>query len=412
MALPDWVRVAGMAAALAVSGTGCRGQASAPGQFERELTVPAVSRPTSACAMLDSKAAGNAAGMTLWADNRPVAFAVTVNSPDESAGSPAKIANFHAAAGSTDFDLLMPPRRYSSVTLDLMSPGTVWRARVAVPGGAEIGRYTLFDLSNESGPISTTMDFAERGDRVLHVSLDRIVSRAALRGAWVLPSRTEETLFTTVATAAPKIQGDHTVADFLVARGVPVERVEFKIPDKREFRRHVTITAASQLPGSTPDAVAADIQQIHELRDGTELSVADLSLPAVLPDNAHSAMRVTVAVENGSRPPLPVHAVNLQMRQREICFTAWPGVRNWRLFYGSPTMQFTTLGGPPRSLVERKNPVAAHLGPETMATDFHPLAPPVSAPRRIFWFVLGILALASGLLAVFLRMARIPHRRR
>lgn len=416
--MPDWMRIAAIAAAIAatmaVSGAGCRGQASAPAQFERDITLPALSHPADACAVLDGNAAAYAArGMTLWADTRPVPFALTVNSPDESANAQARIANFQSAHGVTNFDLLMPARSYSSVALDLASPGAIWRARLSLPAsGVEIGRYLLFDLSNEHGPISTTMAFTERSDRVLHVALDHAVSRSDLRAAWVSPSRSAQTLFTTIATVAPTTEGQRTVAEFLVAQDIPVERVQFEISGAQEFRRRVTVNAMPQTPVRAPDTVEGTIQQIHATRNGAELNVSNLSLPAVLPDNARSTMRVTVAVDNAGQPPLPIRAVELQMRQRKICFAAWPGVRNWRLFYGSPTVEFTSLGGPPRSMVERANPIPAQLGPEKLAADFHPLSAPAPAPRGMFWLVLAMLAIAAMLLAAFLRIARIPHIRR
>lgn len=415
--MPDWVRAAAAAAAMAASGAACFGQTTAPGEFERDLTLPALSHPEAACAVLDGPtaaySAGSRSGMTLWADSRPVPFSLTINSPEESAGDAARIANFQSGAGTESFDLLMPARSYSSVTLDLAAPGAVWNARLSAAGSTrEIGRYVLFDLSNRGGPVKTVMDFAERDDHVLHVTFDRAISRSELRGAWVAPSRSEQTLFTTIAAATPKIEGQRSVAEFSVAEGVPVERVAFQVSGAQEFRRRVTVSAQATGGAATVDRVDGFIQQMHAVREGAELNVSDLSLPAVLPDNARSPMRVTIAVDNGIRASLPIREVELQMRQREICFTAWPGAESWRLFYGAPTVDFTSLGGPPRSLVERANPVVARLGPEKLAADFHPLAAPVNSPRRAFWFVLAVAIFAATLLAVFLRIVRIPHVRR
>jgi hypothetical protein len=191
-----------------------------------------------------------------------------------------------------------------------------------------------------------------------------------------------------------------------------VERVAFQISGEDAFRRRVTVTAAAESSSTAPDQVNGAIQQIHAMRDGALLDAHDLSLPAVLPDNSRSAMRVTVSIENGNAAPLPVRAVELQMRQREICFTASSGVKNWRLFYGPAAAQFTTLGSPPRSLVALQTPVMATLGEEKLAADFHPLSPRASSSGRLFWLMLALGILAAALLATLLRIARIPHIRK
>ena len=411
------MRISWLAAALAIYAP----LASAPGQFERELTLPPLLHPQAACAVLDARAtayaAGPNAGMTLWADSRPVPFALTINSPEESSGDPAKIANFRTAANSTSFDLLMPARSYSSVTLDLAAPGTsadaIWQAQVGSGAGANLGRFVLFDLSAANGPIHTTVDFAERSDPLLHITLQPAISRAQLRGAWIAPSRSQQTLFTTVAELAPTKEAIRTVAQFSIPQGVPVERVAFQISGTEAFRRHVTVTTAPttapENTSVTPDVAAGYIQQIHAQRNGVLLDAHDLSLPAVLPDNTRSPMRVIVTVDNGNAPPLPIRTVQLQMRRRQICFTAGAGVSHWRLFYGPAAAQFTTLGSPPRSLIQRESPMTAQLGPEKLAADFHPLSPPASSPTRPLWLVLALVLVSASLLAMLLRIARIPH---
>ena len=58
-----------------------------------------------------------------------------------------------------------------------------------------------------------------------------------------------------------------------------------------------------------------------------------MSVESLLATNVRSDALVTVAVENGDDAPLPLHSVELQMRQRTLCFEAEPGAE-YLLRYG------------------------------------------------------------------------------
>jgi hypothetical protein len=399
--------------------------ASAPGRYERVLQVPLLGNAQQACTVLDGSAAAYASRgpqqMTLWADNRPVPFTLTVNSPQESGAATAAILNFRTGNGKASFDLQMPARPYSSVVLQFASHDVVVRARVSTPAGQELGQFLLFDRTLHGGAADTTLRLGERQDTMLHIALepggpDEEISRSQILGALVPPSRAEETLFTTVASATPQPQEDRTVAQFEVPRGVPVERILLRVSGTQDFRRRVIITAQAVAAGALPDQVEGSIQRANMGYNGTHLHTDDQSVDAVLPDNQRSPMHVAVTVENGGLPPLPVDKVDLQMRQRQICFAAWPGVEHWRLFYGAPGISIVTLGSPvrpARSLVQRQNPVMATLGPELLAANFHPLAEPDQRhPQMLFAATMSFLALLALLVILFLRSARIPHIRR
>jgi hypothetical protein len=383
----------------------------APGKYEREIGVPALQAARPVCTVLDAAAAAYSAhgsqGMTLWADDRPVPFTLTINSPQETASAQATILNFHTAGGATDFDLQMPQRKYSAVELNFAGLGRVVSATVTSgTSGVPLGRFTLFDLTAEGGAASTIMRLPERQDALLHVHLDREIARPQLLGAVVPPSRQDLTLFTSVASAVPVVVGPRSVAEFDVQQGVPVERTQFKIDRNTGFRRSVTVQSGS-------DVVEGVIQRADSVRDGLPLKVEDEAVDSVLPENQHSAMHVTVAVQNAGLRPLPIRQIELQMRQRQICFTAMPGVQHWRLFYGSPTLQFVALGGRSRSLVQKMDPLIVPLGPETQAANFRPLVErPDNGPRRLLVITLCYLGLLGAWLARVLRRARIPHVRR
>jgi len=406
-------------------------QVVSPGKVERDVSVPRLDGPREACAVLDGAAASYAGrtdgDMTLWSGRRPVAFTLTINSPQESGAAPAEIANFQTDARGTEFDLQMPRRSYSSVRLEFARHDLATVAVVSA-GNVPVGRFVLFDLTANKLAADTTLRLGERLDPVLHVRLDKAMARGDLWGAWVPPARSEATVFTTVASgpvvtrAAERTvdqssaQGTASVAEFVVPQGVPVERVVVNVgPEAEDYHRTVLVTAG-EAAGKAQEAarVTGTIQRMHDIRENLPLRVDDRAVDAVLLNNQRSPMRVRVTIENGVGPPLPIIDVQLQMRERKICFPAWPGAERWRLYYGEPTVRFISLGGGhQRSLVLASDPVTATLGPENVAAEFHPLTVTnEGTPWRLLAAMVVFVVLVCVFLALFLRTAKIPHIKR
>jgi hypothetical protein len=91
---------------------------------------------------------------------------------------------------------------------------------------------------------------------------------------------------------------------------------------------------------------------------------------AELVSNLHDPATVTVTVENGDDVPLPIESVQLQMRQRMMCFDAAPGA-SYMLRYGdmalhAPVYDYARLYQP------QANAITAQLGPELANVDYHP----------------------------------------
>jgi hypothetical protein len=392
---------------------------SAPGKYERQVLVPPLETARPVCTVLDGAAAAFATRgmqeMTLWADSRPVPFTLTINSPQETGTASAAILNFHAGRGATSFDLKMPSRAYSTVVLNLTGGDFVAEARVSGTSGGEISRFVLFDETANGGGANMTMHLGERSEPVLHIQIDREMARSQLQGALVPPSRAEDTVFTTVAEASARQQGADSVASFVVPQGVPVERVLVQVARGGNFHRRLRIAASPvQSQGdANVDQATGTIQREDAVREGHHLYVEDNVVDAVLPDNEHSAMRLNVSVENGGLAPLAIEKVDLQMRQRQLCFTAWPGPEHWRLFYGSPTVAVVSLGGRTRSLVAKQDPLMVALGPEQLAANFRPLQDQDSRRAELlFSATMLFLGLLGLFVAIFLRAVRIPHIRR
>jgi hypothetical protein len=115
---------------------------------------------------------------------------------------------------------------------------------------------------------------------------------------------------------------------------------------------------------------------------GREINQQQLSVPATLGSNLQSSAEVEIAVNNGDDPPLPIVAVQLQMRQRRLCFSA-PSTDPLTLFYGDPTLvapdydlartiNLSSNTGVARVGPEQRNPVYTARPDSRSITERHP----------------------------------------
>ena len=196
-----------------------------------------------------------------------VPFALTESGQANQADEPARIENLGSAGDSIVFDLAMPQRTYTSVTLTLAAQNFVGSAHVyglttqvavaprsmaATPhglhaellqpaGSTDLGTFALFDLSAQGLSRSTTLPLQEVTFPVLHVQLDLHAAPGSsaplhgyspdiVSGASVPPSRLAQTLYTTVAqTSSITTRGRESIASLLAPAHVPIERVAFSI---------------------------------------------------------------------------------------------------------------------------------------------------------------------------------------
>jgi hypothetical protein len=133
---------------------------------------------------------------------------------------------------------------------------------------------------------------------------------------------------------------DGRAAHFRLPQRVPVERVNFVLaPEYRSnFSRNVSIVDyASGTPASAGETISGNIFRVHVNQAGRDIHQQRLSVPATLGSNLQSSAEVEIAVNNGDDTPLPIAAVQLQMRQRRLCFNA-SSTDPLTLFYGDPTL--------------------------------------------------------------------------
>lgn len=427
-------------------------------RYLRTLTVPAGTGQ--ACAVLDAAIFPHAQPSLLdlrifptgAAQPHEIPYATTMSEAVTEETQPAHLLNLGAADGKIAFDLEMPARAYTDVTLNLDPDLHDFLATATVTGsdtlgGASkstaLGSFTLFDLTAQHLSRSTTLPLEESTFRYLHIVLSvspapgsppssqPALVPAIVQGAEVPPSREEQILYTTVAeTTAITTAGRESRATFEIPPRVPVERVEIILAPgfKGNFSRDVKVTATAEAPpkgaaeksttaegdvaederAPLPETVMGNILRVHANEAGREIRTEQLSIPAILGANLQRPAKVEVAIQNGDDQPLPIAAVRLEMRQRELCFdAATTAGAALALYYGDPA-----LSGPvydyERLFVAADKPLAATLGPEQQNPQYtpRPSAPLPFTERhpQVLWIALILVICALG--AVALKSAR------
>ncbi len=369
-------------------------------KYQRPIALPA-SASGQVCAELDADALAHAASrfandLRLFAGpeaSTEVPFALTESEVAPDDGRTAAVQNAALRDGNIVFDLAMPSRAYTDVTLDLGARNFVGTATVTgqkSPGvePVQLGVFTVFDLSAQHLARSTTLALQESTFPLLHVVL-RLhtpagapvpgLSPAMVRGAEVPPSRETQTLYTTVAeTSTIQQMGKRSIAVLRIPAHVPVERVIFKLDPTfhANFLRPVEITARPDAAADSAATESINANISSETLPENAASAAPggdpsrhLTIDAALGANLRGDATVEVDVQNGDAPPLPIRSINLAMRQRMICFDATPAEEPYTLRYGdaalpAPAYDYARLFQP------AAEPIEGRLGPERPNPDW------------------------------------------
>jgi hypothetical protein len=376
-----------------------------------------------ACTILDASVFAHAASeslndIRLYAGAVETPFNFSISGTQGAEDDPAAVRNLGLTHGDITFDLAMPARPYSAVMLDLAAQDFVGTAHVTVgeDNATDLGTFAIFDLSSQHLSRSTTLPLQEATFSELHVTLHlasapnvaaHLLGAAIVRGAMVPPSREAQTLYTTVASSSSiKNRGRQTVATIHIPAHVPVERVAFTLPAgfAKNFYRGVTITAT---PDNNRDAAAVEsitgtLSHVHLPANATMgepvIDTVQESVDAVLGADLRSGASVSVVVDNGDDAPLPITSVQLQMRQRNICFDATS--RSYTLMYNdaalrAPVYEYARL------FVPSLKPVMAVLMPEHGNAHFEArrdLRPYSERHPELLWIaLLGVIVVLASI---------------
>ena len=371
---------------------------------------------------------------------REVPYAVTLSETVTEETQAARVLNLGMAKGGEPsgivFDLQMPDRPYTEVSLDLQGQDFIATASVSGMdslGGrtTALGVFTLFDLTSQHLSHDTTLPLQESTFHYLHVVLQvapapgtarsERFAPAMVAGAQVPPSRVAQTVYTDVATVTSATKGAvansrTTRFDFALPMHVPVERVSFDLPASysgnfsRDVKLHASPVATSGADSAATiplETSSGTIMRVHSTQAGHKIDEEQLSFPATLGSNLQGPARVWVEVENGDDQPLPIAAVRLEMRQRKLCFDVpASGSAGLKLFYGDPAL-LVPVYDYDRLFVASDKPLMAELGPEQTNPSFTPppaeVRPFTERHPEVLWIaligvicVLGVVALKSS----------------
>lgn len=376
-------------------------------RYEREVHLPA-GAAGQACAVLDAEVfahAGNSSADDLrvyvsraGGPEAETPFALTESATEPMETQRAVIHNATASAtvkdGRIDFDLAMPARAYTEIDLgidakDFLGAAEVWGSDRVHAAGTRLGIFPVFDLSGQGLARSTSLELPESTFPVLHVELRLTdlegrplapLSAATVTGAEVPPDRSEQTLYTTVAaTSNIDTQGLWSLATLTVPAHVPLERVRFVLDPKftRSFRRDVLIAATPMSSGygsvGAAESVSGDVFRVTRdaMPEGMPpIHAQRLFVDATLGSNLRSAAKVLASLRNGAEAPLPIQRVELQMRERRVCFEAMPGA-SYALRYGDAGLHAPVYAYA-RGFQSSATPIVAVLGPEGVNPHFVP----------------------------------------
>jgi Protein of unknown function (DUF3999) len=327
-------------------------------RYERVVTVPTGSGQN--CAVIDPQifphAAPSLKDLRLYQNGRELPYAITLSAPQQLDSDTAHVRNLGLRGRNIVFDVEMPNRPYTEITLDLA--GQDFLATATVSGTRDpnyanqtrLGEFTLFDLTSQHLSRNTTMHLQETDLPYLHIELavspatgnrSFVVKPEMVQGVTVPPSREAQSLYTTASTATTITQrGRQSVATFALPERIPIDRVSFDLASnfKANFSRDVRITDRPDGSPSFPsESVAGTIFRVNLTQSGREIRQQQVSVPATIGSNMQSAATVEVAVDNGDDQQLPISAIRLEMRQRNICFDA-STARPILLFYGDAAL--------------------------------------------------------------------------
>ena len=339
-------------------------------RYVRSLTLPRGASGV-ACAVLDASVYAHTASSS--ADDlrvfrvdghkkpQEIPFVVSYSEAEPSDAQTATVRNLTLHNGNLIFDLDMPQRAYTQVDLQLAAHNFFATADVSGSNGKggptkPLGVYTLFDLTERHLPRSTSLALQESTFPQLHITLHLRgldgspfphLDTSIVQGATVPASREAQTLYTVVAATSALTQSTtSSTAQLNIPAHVPVERVQFALDPsyKSDFLRFVSIKADADTkqPDQPQEIIDGQIWRVTRAADISArvpaISAAKLAIPAVIASNLHDPATIQIEVANAAHPPLPIRAVQLEMRQRTLCFSASPD-STYTLRYGDDDLR-------------------------------------------------------------------------
>ena len=314
----------------------------------------------------------------IWAHARPdladlrlydgasqVPYQLTLQSASTSAQEgEAKILNLAQHGDHTEFDLeVSPATEYNRIRLAIDRKDFLVTASVAGSDALTSGNAiawpspsTLFDFSQEKLGSNSTISLPHWTFRFVHVRLSPGVLPKDVKQAMVAYTQEKKAFWIDAGVCHSQGKSKHTtVFTCEVPAAMPIDRIQFEVPaDRVNFRRPVSIVNDKGM-----QMAVGTISRIRMNRAGTTVVSEDLIINSV----ADNTDRLTITIDNGDDPPLPIPNVQPQSVQRRLYFEP-KGKASLSLYYGddqlsAPVYDYAKL------FREDENAALAQLGAET-----------------------------------------------
>ncbi len=349
--------------------------------YERPVEL-ASAAAAETCAVLPADLLAHAApglqDLRVIADGREVAYLARISTDaGTEVARPQQILNLGQQNGAVSFDVVMTEPRYSRVLLRM------GRSHFSVlihvtgttrPGerGVSFPEIAYSSNADEDEPQQRLISMPESNFRYLHFEIQTLalepVTPQDIAGVDVMVAKAEPARYVQVAAAGKPVEKPHqTIYEFVVPQNVPVDRLTFTSDDPNAiFSRTADLERYPAQSAHTQQADEAR-PEVPRQSEGVSLShtpppkgeaasgvgTIELALGAV-----RYASTIRLAIQNGDDSPLALHAIALQMRERQVCFLRRPGT-SYVLRYGDPA-----LGGPEYDL----SPLQAALSSASLST--------------------------------------------
>ena len=398
--------------------------------YERPVQLASATAPET-CVVLPADLLSHAApwlqDLRVMAGDREVAYQVlTSNESGAEVTRPEQVLNLGQRDGTLSFDVEMTEPRYNRVLLRIGRSHFsvlihVKGTEVLGQSGVAFPEIAFSSTADQDEPQQRLISLPESSFRYLHFDIRTLalepVMPQDIAGVDVLVQRAESPRYMQAAAAAAPQQKPHeTIYEFAVPANLSLDRLSFRSDDPQAvFSRTADLERfRSSQTAETPSEDAARPEMPLQ-SEGIALTQTLEEKAAALPSSSRGAINlglgaapyastVRLTIQNGDDAPLALHAIALQMRERQVCFLRQANT-SYTLRYGNPL-----LGAPQYDL----SPIEAAaisvsestLGPERVLTPEAAtgLRPFTERHPVLLWIALIVVVSTLGFVA--LRSAR------
>jgi Protein of unknown function (DUF3999) len=329
--------------------------------YERPVQLASATAPET-CVVLPADLLSHAApwlqDLRVMAGDREVAYQVlTSNEAGAEVARPKQLLNLGQRDGAVSFDVEMTEPRYNRVVLRMGRSHFsvlihVTGTEVLGESGVAFPEIAFSSNADQDEPQQRLISLPESSFRYLHFDIRTLalepVTPQDIAGVNVLVQRAESPRYMQVAAAAAPQQKPHeTIYEFAVPANLPLDRLSFRSDDpKAVFSR----TADLERYGSSQEQAAPEDAGRREMPLQSEgialIQAPEAKSPPASKDEgaihlalgaAPRASTVRLTIQNGDDAPLALHGVELQMRERQLCFLRKPNT-SYVLRYGDPLL--------------------------------------------------------------------------